>query len=51
MKFDHATIEDVKGCWNVHPCNIWHSDKTIGSKDYFNEVEQRKYFDTVLITT
>ena len=44
MKFDHATIDDVKKYWNFRPCNIRHSDKPIGSKEYFDEVEQRKYF-------
>lgn len=44
MKFDYATIEDIKGYWNSHHINTRHSDKPIESKDYFNEVEQRKYF-------
>jgi UDPglucose 6-dehydrogenase len=30
--------------WNSRPCNIKHSDKPIGTKEYFMEVSQRKYF-------
>lgn len=36
-------IETVKNYWNNRPCNIKHSNKPIGTKEYFNEVEQRKY--------
>lgn len=37
-------IEKIKDYWNVRPCNIRHSNKEIGTKEYFDEVEQRKYF-------
>jgi len=30
--------------WNNRPCNIKHSDKPIGTKEYFMEVTKRKYF-------
>jgi 2-polyprenyl-3-methyl-5-hydroxy-6-metoxy-1,4-benzoquinol methylase len=40
----NKTINAVKNFWNNRPCNIKHSDKPIGSIEYFNEVEQRKYF-------
>ena len=36
-------IDDVKSFWNKRPCNIRHSDKTVGTQEYFNEVEDRKY--------
>jgi ubiquinone/menaquinone biosynthesis C-methylase UbiE len=36
-------IEEVKKYWDARPCNIRHSQKSIGSKEYFNEVEKRKY--------
>ncbi len=39
-----ANLEDVKKFWNNRPCNIRHSQKEIGSKEYFTEVEKRKYF-------
>jgi len=41
---EHKSIEDVKKYWNNRPCNIRHSDKKMGTKEYFDEVEQRKYF-------
>lgn len=37
-------INTVRDYWNSRPCNIKHSKKRIGSKEYFNEVETRKYF-------
>ena len=39
-----ATIEDVKKFWNDRPCNVKHSSKDIGTKEYFNEVEKKKFF-------
>lgn len=30
--------------WDKQPCNIKHSNKEIGSRVYFDEVEKRKYF-------
>ncbi len=29
--------------WNKRPCNVLHSPKPVGSKEYFDEVEARKY--------
>ena len=37
-------IEDVKKYWNRQPCNIKHSKAQIGTIEYFNDVEKRKYF-------
>ena len=37
------SIQDVINYWNTRPCNIKHSNKVIGSKEYFNEVSERKY--------
>lgn len=42
--FSAVSIEEVKKFWNTRPCNIRHSNKTVGSLEYFNEVEKRKYF-------
>lgn len=39
-----ANIEDVKRFWNDRPCNIRHSKKELGTKEYFDEVEQKKLF-------
>lgn len=42
--FSHVSINAVKEFWNTRPCNIRHSPKEIGTKEYFEEVEKRKYF-------
>ncbi len=39
-----ATIDDVKDYWNRRPCNIRHSRREVGTREYFDEVEARKYF-------
>jgi SAM-dependent methyltransferase len=39
-----ATIDDVLTYWDRRPCNIRHSTREIGTKEYFDEVEARKYF-------
>lgn len=38
-----ATLKDVREFWNQRPCNIRHSVKPTGTREYFDEVEQRKY--------
>jgi 2-polyprenyl-3-methyl-5-hydroxy-6-metoxy-1,4-benzoquinol methylase len=38
------TIKGVADYWNNRPCNIRHSAKPFGTKEYFDEVEKRKYF-------
>jgi len=44
MAFEDKTITDVKNYWNSRPCNIRHSPREVGTKEYFDEVEHRKYF-------
>lgn len=44
MPKDQNDIDDVASYWNRRPCNIRHSDKEVGTKEYFDAVEQRKYF-------
>jgi SAM-dependent methyltransferase len=39
-----SDIETVAEYWNRRPCNIRHSNREVGSREYFDEVEQRKYF-------
>lgn len=39
-----STVEDVQSYWNRRPCNLRHSTKPIGTKGYFDDVEERKYF-------
>ena len=41
---NRPTINDVKNYWNNRPCNIRHSASEVGSKEYFEQVEARKYF-------
>jgi len=38
------TVQDVKQYWDRRPCNIRHSARDVGTREYFDEVEQRKYF-------
>jgi ubiquinone/menaquinone biosynthesis C-methylase UbiE len=37
------SIADVEQYWDARPCNIRHSPKPVGSREYFDEVEARKY--------
>jgi 2-polyprenyl-3-methyl-5-hydroxy-6-metoxy-1,4-benzoquinol methylase len=43
-RFDEVAISQVKTYWDQRPCNIRHSMASIGSRQYFDEVEARKYF-------
>lgn len=38
------SIQDVIDFWDSKPCNIGHSNDTVGSLTYFEEVERRKRF-------
>jgi len=38
------TIDEVKDYWNRRPCNVRHSDLEVGTQEYFDAVEARKYF-------
>ena len=38
------TKEEVKKYWNNRPCNIKHSSLEFGTREYFDEVETKKYF-------
>jgi len=44
MSFNRVPIELVKEYWNRRPCNIRHSSAEVGTKEYFDQVEKRKYF-------
>lgn len=46
MKSDFAgvPVQKVKDYWDQRPCNIRHSPAKVGSKEYFDQVELRKYF-------
>jgi SAM-dependent methyltransferase len=42
--FADVEIQAVRDYWNRRPCNIRHSTAEIGTEEYFNQVEARKYF-------
>jgi SAM-dependent methyltransferase len=42
--FEKIPIDTVREFWNGRPCNVRHSPKPIGSREYFEEVAARKYF-------
>jgi 2-polyprenyl-3-methyl-5-hydroxy-6-metoxy-1,4-benzoquinol methylase len=44
MSFSNVEISRVREYWNSRPCNIRHSTAPIGTKEYFDQVEARKYF-------
>jgi ubiquinone/menaquinone biosynthesis C-methylase UbiE len=44
MSFTEIQIDQVKDYWDRRPCNLRHSSKAVGTKEYFDEVEARKYF-------
>jgi 2-polyprenyl-3-methyl-5-hydroxy-6-metoxy-1,4-benzoquinol methylase len=37
-------MQEIIDYWNKRPCNIRHSTKEFKTKEYFDEVEDRKYF-------
>lgn len=41
--FESKAIETVREYWDARPCNLRHSTKEVGSREYFDEVEARKY--------
>jgi 2-polyprenyl-3-methyl-5-hydroxy-6-metoxy-1,4-benzoquinol methylase len=44
MSFTEIEISRVKDYWNDRPCNIRHSNAPVGTREYFDQVEARKYF-------
>lgn len=42
--FEDVAIDRVRDYWNARPCNIRHSPAPIGTRQYFDEVDARKYF-------
>lgn len=41
--FRDVPVEAVARYWDARPCNVRHSAKPVGSREYFDEVEERKY--------
>jgi len=44
MNFADVEIARVRDYWDNRPCNIRHSTAPVGTKEYFDGVEARKYF-------
>ena len=42
--FSDVDVAQVRSYWNTRPCNIRHSPRELGTREYFDEVEARKYF-------
>jgi ubiquinone/menaquinone biosynthesis C-methylase UbiE len=42
--FAGVPVDSVREFWNRRPCNIRHSSCPVGTREYFDEVEARKYF-------
>ena len=38
-------LDKIKNYWDSRPCNIRHSQSPIGTKEYFDEVEERRYLN------
>jgi SAM-dependent methyltransferase len=38
-------LENIKTYWNNRPCNVRHSNHPVGTIEYFDEVERRRYFN------
>ena len=38
-----VTINEVRKYWDDRPCNVRHSQKEIGTTEYFDEVERKRY--------
>jgi 2-polyprenyl-3-methyl-5-hydroxy-6-metoxy-1,4-benzoquinol methylase len=41
--FQDVPLAKVREYWNTRPCNIRHSPKPVGTREYYDEVEARKY--------
>src|SRR5262245_51387446 len=41
--FADVSVSRVREYWNDRPCNLHHSPAMVGSRDYFDQVEARKY--------
>jgi 2-polyprenyl-3-methyl-5-hydroxy-6-metoxy-1,4-benzoquinol methylase len=42
--FLNVAVDEVREYWDRRPCNVRHSPAPLGTRQYFDEVEQRKYF-------
>lgn len=42
-RFGTVPIDEVRRYWDSRPCNVRHSPAPVGTKEYFDQVEARKY--------
>lgn len=42
-QFAGVPTQAVQAYWDLRPCNIRHSPRPVGTREYFDEVEARKY--------
>lgn len=42
--FERVGIDQVRAFWDRRPCNIRHSPEPVGTRAYFEQVRDRKYF-------
>jgi 2-polyprenyl-3-methyl-5-hydroxy-6-metoxy-1,4-benzoquinol methylase len=42
--FSEVPINAVREYWDRRPCNLRHSPAPLGTREYFDQVERRKYF-------
>jgi 2-polyprenyl-3-methyl-5-hydroxy-6-metoxy-1,4-benzoquinol methylase len=42
--FTQVPVDQVRAYWDARPCNIRHSPSPVGTRQYFDEVEARKYY-------
>lgn len=43
MTSPSASLDSVRDYWNRRPCNVRHGTAPVGTKEYFDQVEARKY--------
>jgi 2-polyprenyl-3-methyl-5-hydroxy-6-metoxy-1,4-benzoquinol methylase len=41
---DKLLKQKIADYWNNQPCNVKHSNKSVGTKEYFEEITKKKYF-------
>jgi len=39
-----VSLEEVRSFWDRRPCNIRHSKRDVGTREYFDEVDRRRFF-------
>src|SRR5229473_6938647 len=42
--FANTPIGKIRDYWDARPCNVRHSPIEVGTREYFDQVEARRYF-------